>query len=238
MSDSNISRRTLVTRTGAILGATAVASLPGAALLATPASAAPAAGPAAPHTAPKGSSYSKTPRGEDIKEAYLRAQKNHERVHTGSTSPNGWGTEKVIDGGGNIWTRPVPGTPSKGIAVRIGVVETVLIHVVQRFHYDVERITEDGVTGWQRPADVKLRASQGNQASGTAVRIRHDLYAAGTRGNFFGPQVAAIRAILAETDGVVGWGGGDATPDEALFYIAVKPGDDRLSALAARLRPW
>jgi hypothetical protein len=238
MSDSNFSRRALVTRTGAILGAAAVASLPGATLLATPASAAPRTGSAAPHAATKGPSYSKTPRGENIKAAYRRVQKNHERVHTGRTSLNGWGTEKVINGGGNIWTRPVPGTPSKGVAVRIGVVETVLVHVVQRFHYDVERISEDGVIGWQHPANVTSRQPQGNQASGTAVRIRPDLYPAGTTGNFFGPQVEAIRAILAEADGTVAWGGDDATPDEALFYIAVKPGNSHLTDLAARLNRW
>lgn len=42
-------------------------------------------------------------------------------------SPNGWEMEKVADGGGTIWTRPVPGTPLEGVAVRIGEVESLLV---------------------------------------------------------------------------------------------------------------
>lgn len=75
-----------------------------------------------------------------------------------------------------------------------------------------------------------------NLASGTAVRIRPGHYPAGTRGGFFPLQEAVIRDILASLDGVVRWGGDDPRPDESLFSIDVPPGDDRLAAVAARLR--
>ncbi|WP_319727192.1 hypothetical protein [Streptomyces sp. MB09-01] len=47
-----------------------------------------------------------------------------------------------------------------------------------------------------------------------------------------------IRDVVAELDGVVRWGGDARKPDEALFYLAVGPGDRRLTEVAAKLRSW
>lgn len=48
---------------------------------------------------------------------------------------------------------------------------------------------------------------------------------------------AAIRAILADTGGVVRWGGDDTAVDESLFSIAGGPDDTGPATLVHKLRP-
>ncbi|WP_055617368.1 hypothetical protein [Streptomyces phaeochromogenes] len=153
------------------------------------------------------------------------------------TSPNGWELEEKANDVSTVWTRPVPGT-GLDVDVRIGDVETVLVHVVRRFHYEIDELRKGDLTGWRAPARVKPKRAEGNQASGTAVAIRPGSYPPGARGGFFPPQLMVIRDILAECDGVVRWGGDDDRPYEALFSIDVPPGDKRLTDLVAKLRTW
>ncbi|MFI1177002.1 hypothetical protein [Streptomyces melanogenes] len=223
MTESSISRRRVLTGSGALLGAALLTSIPGTTLLATPAYA---------------DSHGRTPTGEDIRKAFRRYHENQSRVRTGRTSPNGWEMEKVAGGGGTIWARPVPGTPVRDVTVRIGDVETVLVHVIRRFHYEIDELRQDDIAGWRSPGKVRKGLPEGNLASGTAIRIRAGHYPAGTRGGFFPEQQLVIRDILAELDGVVRWGGDDRKPDEALFYIDVKPGNGQLGKTADRLRIW
>jgi hypothetical protein len=68
------------------------------------------------------------------------------------------------------------------------------------------------------------------------VRIRPGFYPRGARGGFFPHQEVVIHDILAELDGVVRWGGDDRTPDESLFSVDVRPGDQRPARVAARIR--
>lgn len=157
---------------------------------------------------------------------------------TGRPSPNGWEMEKVTDGGGTIWSRPVPGTPLEGVTVRIGAPEAVLVHVIRRFHYEIDELRKGDVVGWRRPGAVRKGLPEGNQAFGTAVRIHPGHYPRGVKGGFFPQQEVVIRDILAELDGVVRWGGDDRKPDESLFYLAVKPGDRRPAGVVARLGRW
>lgn len=217
MNTSRISRRTFLSR--AAVGA--ATSLPAFHLLSAPANSA----------------------GEEvdpsrIQEAIRRLRKRHERVLTGKPSRNGWEMEKVADDHGNIYTRPVPGTPLSGVQVRMGDVETVLVHVIRRFHYEIDELRNGDVVGWRSPRTVRWRLPESNQASGTAVQIRPGHYPAGVRGGFFPLQQMVIRDILAELDGVVRWSGDDRKVDEALFYIDVKPGDGRLAKVADSIRGW
>ncbi|MFE1023596.1 hypothetical protein ACFW5I_03380 [Streptomyces sp. NPDC058818] len=223
MTDSNLTRRGLLARSGVVAGAALLASVTGSVVLSTPAYA---------------DSSATTPTGEDIRKALRRYETNRGRVRSGKPSPNGWEMEKKTDGGGSIWTRPVPGTPLDGVTVRIGEVEAVLVHVIRRFHYEIDQLRKGEVTGWRSPGKVRKGLPEGNQASGTAVQIRPEFYPAGTTGGFFPPQLLVIRDILAELDGVVRWGGDDRKADESLFYIDVKPGDPRLAALVEKLRTW
>lgn len=215
-----LSRRALIGRIAAVTGAAAVAALPVSRFLSSA------------YAAQSG------PIPARVRDAVRSAQDRTRRVLAGARSHNGWQMEQVADDGGTVYTRPVPGTPLKGIAVRVGDVETVLVHLVRRFHYEVDTLRRGDVVGWHDPSGVRKGRAESNLASGTAVRIRPGFYPSGVRGGFFPHQELVIRDILAELDGVVRWGGDDRTPDESLFCIDVKPGDKRLTEVAARIRGW
>ncbi|MEU9457751.1 twin-arginine translocation signal domain-containing protein [Streptomyces sp. NPDC058322] len=217
----NISRRTFLARTAVIAGATAAASLPFSEYLASPA-----------HAADR---YNEP---EHIREAARRALERRRRTRDGRHSPNGWEMEVATDQGGTVWARPVPGTPIGHVAVRIGDAETVLVHVIRRFHYEVDALRKGDVVGWRKPNAVHRGLAEANQASGTAVQIRPGHYPLGAKGGFFPQQQIVIRDILAELEGVVRWGGDDKRPDESLFYLDVKPGDPLLAKVVSKLRGW
>ncbi|GGN53159.1 hypothetical protein GCM10011579_011000 [Streptomyces albiflavescens] len=226
----HVSRRTVLTRTAVITGAAIAVSLPASQFLASPA-----------YAAGKDPVPGTNPLSAKVREAVRQAEARARRVMTGKPSRNGWEMERAADDGGNIFTRPVPGTPltgTAGIAVRMGDVETVLVHVVRRFHYEIDELRKGDIVGWRSPGKVRKGLPESNQASGTAVQIRPGSYPAGTRGGFFPQQRLVIEDILTELGGVVRWGGHAPKPDESLFYIAVRPGDPRLTTTASRIRLW
>ncbi|MET9599891.1 hypothetical protein [Streptomyces sp. NPDC006459] len=211
-----ISRRTVLRRAAFVAVGVAVGSQ-----LATPAHAA-------------GSS----PDPAHVRDAIKKAQEREKRVQTGIPSKNGWEMEKVADDHGSIYTRPVTGLPVGGIQIRMADVETVLVHVVRRFHYEIDALRGGDVVGWVKPGSVRKGLPESNLASGTAVRIRSGSYPAGARGGFYPMQELTLRDILADCEGVVRWGGDDAKPDESLFYIDVRPGDERLGTVAGKIWDW
>ncbi|MEX2985646.1 hypothetical protein [Streptomyces sp. C36] len=221
MNSSHVSRRTVLARTAVITGAAIAAGLPASRFL-----------------SPAAYAAGKDPIPPAVKEAVRQAQERQRRVLTGKPSHNGWEMERVADGGGSIFTRPVPGTPLAGIAVRMGDVEAVLVHLVRRFHYGIDELRKGDVVGWHSPSAVRHELPESNLASGTAVRIRPGHFPVGNHGGFFPLQLMAIRDILAELDGAVRWGGDDRKVDEALFYVDVKPGDVRLREVANKIRGW
>ncbi|MFD7914739.1 hypothetical protein ACFV30_29140 [Streptomyces sp. NPDC059752] len=212
----------MLTRAAVITGTALAMSLPASQALARPAYEGPG-------------TYTVPP---EVRAAVRRAQERNKRVLTGIPSKNGWEMENVADDGGSIHTRPVPGTPFAGVAVRMGEVEAVLVHVVRRFHYEIDALHQGEVVGWRKPGKVRKGLPEGNQASGTAVQIRPGHYPPGVRGGFFPHEEIVVRDILAELEGVVRWGGDDRKPDESLFYVDVKPGDQRLKQVAAKLWGW
>ncbi|MFJ4869979.1 hypothetical protein [Streptomyces sp. NPDC088757] len=147
-------------------------------------------------------------------------------------SANGWALEKEANHVSTVWTRPVPGAGIK-VDVRIGDVEAILLHVVRRYHYEIEQLSTVDLAGWQRIDDLEKDGAESNLASGTAVRIRPG---AGASGSLFPLQVLTVRDILADCEGVVRWGGDDAPADESLFYIDRGPDDPSVRWLADRLR--
>jgi hypothetical protein len=179
---------------------------------------------------------------EAVRRARERAQQRENHVLAGTLSHNGWDMEKISDDRGNIYTRPVPGT-SLGVRVRMGDVETVLVHVIRRFHYEIDALGVRGeprpIEGWVPPSQIRdSRHPESNLASGTAVVVRPGSYPLGVRGGFTAAEELLIRDILADCEGVVRWGGGDRQPYEGLFYLDVKPGDPRLEKVAIKLRAW
>ncbi|MFF5330334.1 hypothetical protein [Streptomyces rubradiris] len=212
----SLSRRDLL---NAAVVATAVTTLPASGLLSS-----------AAHAIPK------APDPKQLRASIQRLVERNERVLTGQTSRNGWEMERVADDHGHVYTRPVPGTPLDGIQVRMGPVETLLVHVLRRFHYEIDELRKGDVVGWRAPSEVRKGLAESNQASGTAVQVRPGFYPLGSRGGFFPFQLAVIRDILAELEGLVRWGGDEPRPDEALFFIDVRPGNVRLIETAERIR--
>ncbi|MGC0208464.1 hypothetical protein [Streptomyces levis] len=152
------------------------------------------------------------------------------------TSANGWPMERQADTAGAIWTRKVAGS-SVSVALRIGEVATVLVHVIRRYHYEIDTLVDGEVIGF-RPADGKLKGYATNHASGTAVAIRPTWYPEGVKDGLFPHQRATLRDILKECQDVVAWGGDFRRPNESHFQIDVPPSDARLKRLAARIRGW
>lgn len=221
-------------RTLATAAAVTAAGLVPAGLSATPAAAAPQATPEPP----------KPLENDELKQALRRLEARRRRILTGRPSANGWEMEKETDTDGSIRTAEVMGTRGPlTVAVRAGDPETVLIHVVRRFHYEVDTLGRPGeprpIEGWIAPSKVRdSRLPESDRASGTAVVIRPGSYPPGARGGFTAAQELAIRDILADTEGVVRWGGDDRRPYEGLFRLAVGPDDPRLASVAARIRAW
>ncbi|MDO0933357.1 hypothetical protein QQY66_17295 [Streptomyces sp. DG2A-72] len=148
------------------------------------------------------------------------------------TSANGWPLEERANHVSTVWTRPVSGTGLE-VDIRIGDVEAILLHAVRRFHYEVEQLPRIDLAGWQPIGSLKKGRPESNLASGTAVQIRPGASAAG---GLFPLQLLTLRDILADCEGVVRWGGDDSPVDESLFYIDLGPDDERVRALADRLR--
>ncbi|MDO0935184.1 hypothetical protein QQY66_27240 [Streptomyces sp. DG2A-72] len=221
MNNPGITRR--VTLIAA--GVTATASLATTGLLSTPAVAAP-----------------QPLRNDELKEALRRAEARRRRLLTGRPSANAWEMQKAVDADGDIVTCAVVGT-GLAVAMRMGDAAAVLIHVVRRFHYEVDRLGAHGeptpLEGWVAPSAVRdTRLPESALASGTALVIRPGSYPPGVRDGFTAGQQLIIRDIIADTEGVVRWGGDDRRPYEGLFYLDVPPGDERLTRVAAKIRDW
>ncbi|MCC8478952.1 hypothetical protein LMJ41_13785 [Streptomyces globisporus] len=154
----------------------------------------------------------------------------------GSTSANGWG----IPDAPSAITGPcdIQGTDLT-VVLRVGDAATVLAHVAQRFHYDVDRLERGRgeIVGLRADRDVTADYVS-NHLSGTALALYPENYPLGVTGNFFPHQVTAIRDILAELEGVVKWGGDMSPASEATFFIDVPPGSRKLEQVAAKLREW
>ncbi|WP_368396991.1 hypothetical protein [Streptomyces sclerotialus] len=55
------------------------------------------------------------------------------------TSANGWPIEREARHVSTVWSRPVAGR-GLDVEVRIGDVEAILVHVIRRFHYEVQKV--------------------------------------------------------------------------------------------------
>lgn len=160
------------------------------------------------------------------------------------TSANGWALVDQANSAQGVWSCSVAGT---GFAVdtRLGVVETLLVHAIRRWHYEIETLRKAEVIGWRPIAEIDPTGSESNQASGTAVAIRPGAYAKGIQGGLTKAQQMTVRSILDDCDGIVRWGGDDKIPYEGLFYISTPPGkaivrstNSPLGKAAHRLKSW
>jgi hypothetical protein len=147
---------------------------------------------------------------------------------TGSTSANGWplGHKDIlrfaIEGAGAF------------VTLRSGDVATVLLHVARRFHYEVAPLPPGQLSQTGNSAPF-----ESNYLSGTAFAIQPGMYPTGSRGNLYPQELAVVRDILAECEGVVRWGGDfKKSPKEGHFQIDVKPGNAKLTKVAHKIAQW
>ncbi|WP_394617293.1 hypothetical protein JNUCC0626_48130 [Lentzea sp. JNUCC 0626] len=150
------------------------------------------------------------------------------QVWSSGKSQNGW---PVVG--------DVPVTAVEGSALLVGMlsgdVATVLLHCARRLCYELGEV--DAIAGHTTTREVKA-PFESNYLSGTAIAIRPAGYPVGVAGGFFAREVAVIRDVLAECDGVVRWGGDLRPAKESHFQIDVPPGDSRLAAAAAKIASW
>lgn len=148
----------------------------------------------------------------------------------GANSQNGW----PVLNAAHVESVVVEGSDVK-VGLLPGAVSALLLHVLRRYHYEVETLAGGDVASYTTDRTVGAPL-ESNYLSGTAVAIRPSAYPVHSTGNFFSAQVLVIRDILADCAGVVRWGGDDPTaPKEGHFQIDVPPGDRRLAAAVAQL---
>ncbi|WP_344907691.1 hypothetical protein [Actinomadura meridiana] len=150
----------------------------------------------------------------------------------GKVTQNGWPTvgKDAVD------RMSVEGSASR-LALLPGPTAVVLLHVARRFNYEIAELEKGDIQGWRNHPSIKA-PFETNYRSGTAIEIQANLYPTGSAGNLFAPQIALIRDILMECEGVVRWAGDDQIPKEGHFQIDVLPGSDVLAKVAAKLRGW
>ncbi|WP_416965193.1 hypothetical protein [Streptomyces sp. Agncl-13] len=69
-----------------------------------------------------------------------------------ATSANGWTVEANADRDSQVWTSAVAGT-GLSVPLWIGDVGAVLVHVVRRFHYEVQELAAVGLACGRAPRD-------------------------------------------------------------------------------------
>jgi murein L,D-transpeptidase YcbB/YkuD len=128
-----------------------------------------------------------------------------------ATSYNGWlASRNPADFGG--LAKLVVAGESFAPGVRAGDVHTVLQHVAEQLHRRVEPVVrgdwhQADDWGYSYRANVNNPSQLSCHASGTAIDYNATRHPNGKRGTFTAKQVAEIRQIIAEVDGVVRWGG-------------------------------
>jgi hypothetical protein len=118
--------------------------------------------------------------------------------------------------------------------VRSGDVFTVLQYVATRYHNEVEHLIR-GTCGAYNPRKIPGSDTWSNHASATAIDCNWQRHPLGARGTYSSAQLAAVRRIVADCDGVIRWGGVyTTTVDEMHFEINKNAA--AVKALAAKIR--
>lgn len=152
---------------------------------------------------------------------------------TGPVSQNGWPVNPPRG------ARTIPGTNIR-VIVANGPAGDVLMYVLGQVQARVEDITLNSSRGehddWgYAERNVRGSTAISNHASATAVDINATRHVLGERGTFTPAQTTEIRAILAEVDNVVRWGGDyRGRADEMHFEIVGSVAE--VTAVAERLR--
>jgi hypothetical protein len=152
---------------------------------------------------------------------------------TATAPPNGW----PVLSSSAVRQLPVQGSDAR-VLLRPGLTATVLLHVLRRYHYEVQEIGAGDVVG-HRTDHMDAATLERNQLAGTAVNVHPGQHPRGASGTLSSLQVMAVRDILADCEGVVRWGGDQPNGTaEGFFQIDVPPGDATLARVADRIDGW
>jgi hypothetical protein len=119
------------------------------------------------------------------------------------TSQNGY----VCNDRSLIETLTAPGTDI-GFPVRKGPCGELLMWAAGRWHHEVEPLVPGTCWGFAE-RDIRGSTEISNHASGTAIDLNAPQHPLGTNpaANFTPAQIAAVRRIIADSDGALRWGG-------------------------------
>jgi hypothetical protein len=142
-------------------------------------------------------------------------------------SENGWPIKPALK------THAVPGSSGTRLTFVDGPAGELMTHVAGQIQQRVESFDIPGPPndplndGSYNVRPIGSGSTWSNHASGTAFDINSDLHPQHATGTWTPAQVAEIRTILGEVDGVVRWGG-DFSPkhiDEMHFEIHATPAE-------------
>lgn len=152
----------------------------------------------------------------------------------GATSYNGWAASKNRAAIGVV-DFTIAGVPFPG-GVKGGDVATVLGYCMEQYHRRVEKLVPSlGCWGHAFRPNRNNPLNLSCHSSGTATDANASKHPNGRKGTFTPKQLAEIRAILAEVDHVIRWGGDfHGTPDE--MHWEVNATAAQLAVVARKLR--
>lgn len=130
---------------------------------------------------------------------------------TRSRSENGWRI------GGKTRTYPIEGT-DRTVTLASGAPAAVLLHAARRINYELDTLRSGDVVGLVRDR-VVMSPQRSNLLSGTAIHFRPGFFPYGTSGNLFPDETVVLEDIVAESGGVLAWGGHLPVPDQGLIYL-------------------
>jgi CTP:molybdopterin cytidylyltransferase MocA len=155
-----------------------------------------------------------------------------------ATSYNGWPASRYPSSiGVNARWEPIPGHRFPG-GVKSGDVEVVLTYFVRQLHSRVERIelySPGDEWGYNYKASANSPYTLSCHASATAFDYNATRHPNGRRGTWSWAQLAEIRKIQRDVDGVVHWlGDAPRVPDEMHFEIRATAA--QVKAVADKIR--
>lgn len=134
----------------------------------------------------------------------------------GSRSANGWriGAPSSVFGieGTNVSVTLASGAPA-----------VVLLHAARRINYELDTLRKGDIVGVSFDRLQVKSPEQSNLLSGTAIHFRPGSFPRGESGNLFPHEIVVLEDIVAESAGVLSWGGHLAVPDQGLIYVSRGP---------------
>ena len=135
---------------------------------------------------------------------------------SGSRSANGWRI------GAPTAEHQIEGT-NFTVTLATGAPAIVLLHAARRINYELDTLRVGDIVGLSTDRMSVESPQRSNRLSGTAIHFRPGSFPRGQGNNLFPEEIAVLEDIVAESAGVLAWGGHLTVPDEGLVYITRGP---------------